>query len=424
MDDVKKRLVNIFKSDSPKILAVLTRIFGTHNFDLAEDTLQDAFSKALIHWQQKGIPDNPPAWIIQTAKNQAIDIIRAHKTKLKFADDLTQLLQSEWSLGNTVEQEFKEMNIKDDQLRMVFMCCHEDIKPENRISFILKVLCGFSIHAISRALLVPEATIKKRLLRTKKKLRNHKFELPQPEKLIKAMDTVHTVLYLLFNEGFHCTEERRSVNTLFCQEAIGLTNLLIEEPKIANQETFALFALMHFNIARIDSKVDQKGFNIPIDLQDRKRWNKEFIKTANKVLNIAKAAPREASGRFFYEAQIAKEHCQAKTFELTDWDLIVQYYNSLIEITDSPVARLNQAIAIGYAGDTKTAIELTQSLSRHNLLKQSHMPLAILAHLYAKAGDKKQAYQLAAVAKDKGGTQHENRLMMLQIERLLSVYNV
>jgi RNA polymerase sigma-70 factor (ECF subfamily) len=420
MIDIKTLIAQIYKSDSARLLAVLTRIFGSHNFELAEDTLQDAFSKALIHWQQKGIPENPSAWIIQTAKNQAIDSIRANKTKTKFADDLTQLLESEWSLGNTVEQEFNESNIKDDQLRMIFMCCHEDIKPENRIPFILKTLCGFSIQATARALLLPEATIKKRLLRTKEKLKTHKFEFPMPDKLVMAMDTVHTVLYLLFNEGFHSSDVKRATHKLFCQEAIGLVNLLIDEPKITNQDTLALFALMHFNIARIDSKVDKDGFNIPIDLQDRKLWGKEYFNTANKILNLASLLPRGASGRFFYEALIAKAHCQAITFEQTDWDLIVEHYEKLIQITDSPVARLNQAIAIGYTGDTSAAIKLTESLSGQKSLKHSHMPLAILAHLNAKAGDKKKAYQLAAESKKKGGTPHEHRLMMHQIERLLN----
>ncbi len=420
MNDIETRISQIYKTDSARLLAVLTRIFGSHNFDLAEDTLQDAFRKALIHWQQKGIPDNPSSWIIQTAKNQAIDTIRSNKTKTKFAEDLTQLLESEWSLGNTVELEFKESNIKDDQLRMIFMCCHEDIKPENRIPFILKTLCGFSIQAISRALLLPEATVKKRLLRTREKLKHHKFEFPCPDKVIEVMDTVHTVLYLLFNEGFHSSDGQQAINIMFCQEAIGLVNLLIDEPKIVNQDTLALFALMHFHIARIESRIDKDGFNIPIDRQDRKLWKKEYFNTANQFLNLAHLVSHEASSRFFYEALIAKEHCEAISFEHTNWNLIVEHYEKLIEITDSPIARLNQAIAIGYTGDTCSAIKQIESLEGHKALKHSHMPFAVLAHLNAKVGDEQRAYQFANESKKKGGTPNEHRLMMHQIERLLN----
>ena len=233
------------------------------------------------------------------------------------------------------------------------------------------------------------------------------------------MDTVHTVLYLLFNEGFHSSDGKQAINIMFCQEAIGLVNLLIDEPKIANQETLALFALMHFHIARIDSRVDKNGINIPIDLQNRKLWKTEYFNTANQFLDLASLAHRETSGRFFYEALIAREHCQAIDFEKTNWDLIIEHYEKLIEITNSPIANLNQAIAIGYTGNINAAIKQIESLENHKALKHSHMPFAILAHLNAKAGNEKQAYQLADKSKKMGGTLQEHQVMMQQIERLL-----
>lgn len=419
MGDIHSHIANIYKTDSARLLAVLTRIFGTHNFALAEDTLQDAFAKALIHWQQQGIPKNPSSWLLRTARNQAIDTIRTYKSQTKFAEDITQLLESEWSIDNTIEQEFKESNIKDDQLRMIFMCCHIRIKAENRIPFILQTLCGLSIHAIASALLLPEATVKKRLLRTKEKLRQHPFKFPMPDQINAAMDTVHTVLYLLFNEGFHSSDGQQAINLMFCQEAIGLLNLLLDDPKIANQETLALCALMHFHIARIDSKVDRNGFNISIDQQDRKLWKTEYFKSANQLLHLAELAAHAESGRFYYEALIAREHCQALNFEKTNWQLIVEHYQQLIAITDSPIARLNQAVAIGYTGDIQAAIKKTESLNGHKALQHSHMPLAILAHLHAKAGHKQLAYRLATDAKKKGGTPQEHQVMMHQIERLL-----
>lgn len=423
MGNIENSIAQIYKTDSARILAVLTRVFGTHNFDLAEDVLHDAFNKALIHWQKNSIPENPSAWIIQAAKNQAIDSIRANKTKTKFANDITQLLESEWSLGSTIEEEFKEPNIKDDQLRMIFMCCHENIKPDNRIPFILKTLCGFSIPAIARALLIPETTVKKRLLRTKEKLKHYPFELPPPEQLMLALDTVHTILYLLFNEGFHSSDKKKPINLIFCQEAIGLVNLLMNESELANQDTLALFALMHFNIARVDSKVDKDGFNIPLDLQERSLWKQEYINTANFFLNLAYSASAGSSGRFFIEANIAKEHCLAASFSKTNWDIILGHYDALIKIIDSPVVRLNRAIAIGYTGQFMCAIEQVESLKDHKLLKNSHMPWAILAHLNAMAGNAEIAYEKANKSKNLGGTPNEHRLMMQQIERLLTKNN-
>ncbi len=203
MTDVDALIEQLYKTQSAKLLAVLTRIFGVHNFDLAEDVMQDAFSKAMIDWQQHRIPQNPAAWLMTTAKNKALDKIRADKTKVKLSEDLSLYLLSEWTLAFTIEEEFKVLKIKDDQLRMIFICCHQSIKAENRIVFILKSLCGFSIRAIARALLLNEATVKKRILRTREKLKQLSFELPCDDKLREAMDTVHTVLYLLFNEGFY-----------------------------------------------------------------------------------------------------------------------------------------------------------------------------------------------------------------------------
>lgn len=421
MNDVETLIAQTYKDHSARLLSVLIRVLGARNFELAEDVLQEAFSKALIHWQKNKIPTNPSAWIVQAAKNQAIDTIRAHKTKIKFANDLSLQLESEWSLENTVLQEFQEPRIKDGQLRMIFMCCHEDIKPENRIPFILKVLCGFSITAISRALILPETTVKKRLFRTKEKFKEQKFEFPTDRELLHTMDTVHTVLYLLFNEGFHSSDKKQAIKVEFCQEAIALVNLLMNEPKIANRDTFSLFSLMHFHIARLASRIDKNGFNVPIDLQDRTLWEKKYINTANQILAMADAIPAGASGRFFYEALIAKEHCKATCFLETDWKLIVKHYEKLVHITNSPIAQLNMAIAIGYSGEVSHAIDLVTCLQKNKLLQQSHMPLAVLAHLSAKAGNEALAYEMAHKSKEVGGTLHEHQLMMCQIERLLNM---
>jgi len=419
MTDVDALIEQLYKTQSAKLLAVLTRIFGVHNFDLAEDVMQDAFSKAMIDWQQHRIPQNPAAWLMTTAKNKALDKIRADKTKVKLSEDLSLYLLSEWTLAFTIEEEFKVLKIKDDQLRMIFICCHQSIKAENRIVFILKSLCGFSIRAIARALLLNEATVKKRLLRTREKLKQLSFELPCDDKLREAMDTVHTVLYLLFNEGFYSSDPKQSINIEFCQEAIALVKMLINEPKMANQDTLGLFALMHFNIARINARVDEDGFNIPLDLQNRSLWQQEYINTGDHILKASTEASNTVS-RFHIEALIAQQHCCAATFSDTNWLLIVSYYDDYIKITDSPVAKLNHAIALGHTGNVNEAINKVTLLQSHQALVNSHMPLAILAYLNAKAGNEKLAYQQAHCSKKIGGTAHEHRLMMQQLQRLLN----
>ncbi|WDE00301.1 RNA polymerase sigma factor [Thalassomonas actiniarum] len=420
MDEIETLVNELYKSQSSRLLAVLTRIFGPHNLSLAEDVLQEAFSKALIHWREKPLPDNPQAWLMRTAKNQALDVIRSNKTRMKFSQELSFYLASEWTLDNTLEQEFQEDKIKDDQLRMIFMCCHEDIKPENRLPFILKTLCGFSIPAVARALVLPVATVKKRLLRTREKLKSHSFSFPEPEKLAQAMDTVHTVLYLFFNEGFHSSDGKQAINIAFCHEAIALVNLLAGEADIVNQDSLGLLALMHFHLARAESRLDAQGYNIPIDLQDRSLWEQKRITLAKGILSAASAVRAGASGRFFIEALIAREHCQCADFGDTNWPVIIHYYQQLIDITASPVAELNQAVAIGYSGKLSAAIEKVEKLQQNKILKNSHLPPAILAHFNAKAGNAQQAYAFAQQSKRLGGTPHEQQMMMAQVERLLN----
>ena len=204
-----------------------------------------------------GIPDNPPAWLLTTARRRAIDAIRRERTRRTFAADRAKFLDSEWTLAATVDEAFDEHGIKDDQLRMIFMCCHPMLSPENRITLILKTLCGLSVPAIARALLTTEATINKRLYRTRAALRGVQFEIPGADDLPAARDTVHTALYLLFNEGHLSTADKPILREL-CRDAMLLTRLLADHPAIATSDTAALLALMCFNAARLESRLDDE----------------------------------------------------------------------------------------------------------------------------------------------------------------------
>lgn len=420
MDDLSTQLEALYRKEYKRLFAVLTRLFGPHNLTLAEDILHDAFSRAIQVWQQDGIPENPAGWLIQTAKNRAIDTIRAQKTKTDFAQDLQFYLESEWSLGSTVAHQFAEEKIKDDQLRMIFFCCHPKLSDENRLPFILQTLCGFSLSAISRALVLPVETVKKRLLRTKKHLRNIPFEIPEGDALQAAMDTVHTVLYLLFNEGYNSSHSNHPMQLELCHEAIGLLNLLLDEPVIVNRDTFGLLALMHFHLARAAARLNSNGEAIPLDLQDRTLWQQQTIAYANQIMHSIETAASSPPRRFYLEACIAQLHCNAQSFATTDWRSITLLYQQLVTLTHSPVAELNLAIAIAYSGDNKTAIVQVENLKRANRLPKSHMPDAVLGHLFARQGDADKAYAHARAAQQLGGTAHEHKLMFLQLERLLT----
>ncbi len=418
--DLPTLLDELYRAHASRLLAVLVRLLGVDQLELAEDVLQDAFRRALTTWQHSGVPDEPAAWLMAAARNRAIDVIRRSRTQERYAQDLRWQLESDWTLRYTVEQEFTAARIRDDQLRMIFMCASAGLSPENRIPLILRTLCGFSLLAISRALLIPVDTVKKRLSRSRERLRGHAFVLPQLEHLPRAMDSVHTVIYLLFNEGFHGVDDRGSLQLDLCREAEHLANLLRDEARIVNRDTLGLAALMRFHLARAATRVDESGDTIPIDRQAREHWDRKTIQEGQELLEAAVVLPAGASDRFFIEAQIAEQHCVAETFEDTDWSLIAGLYQRLVVTTSSPVASLNQAVALAYAGDVTTALQIAEFAARHVALAKSHLPSAVQAHLHAMRGEAGLALEYAARSAARGGTLREQRILMRQIDRRLS----
>lgn len=419
MDDIERLVEKLYKDHSSRILATLVRLFGVRNLEMAEDVLQEAFRKALTAWREGGLPENPAAWITVASKRHAIDTIRAFKTQRRFSDDIAEQLESGWTRVHTVEREFDEARIVDHQLRMIFMCANADISPEYRLPLMLRTLCGFGIPAVARALLLSEATVKKRLVRTREKLRGHAFEFPSRERLGSVMDSVHTTLYLLFNEGFHSSDETRVMNVELCREAIHLTSLLLDEPRVVNRDTVGLFALMQFHLARAASRIDEHGVEVPLDLQDRSRWDVTAIDMAQGWLDVAGRLPPGASDRFFIEAKIAERHCLAKTFGDTDWAEIVRWHDVLVNVTGSPLAALNRAIAMGHLGEIETAMADVARIREHDVFRQSYLPAAALAHLAALAGDGVNASRHADEACRLGASPREQRALHSQLRRLL-----
>ncbi|MEM7416199.1 MAG: sigma-70 family RNA polymerase sigma factor [Gemmatimonadota bacterium] len=416
LTDAEREIELLFKRESGRLIAVLTRILGPKNLELAEDVVQESFVAALHTWEKDGVPENASAWLLTTARNRAVDAIRRERTRRTFAPDLAMYLDSEWTLSRTVEEAFREDWVKDDQLRMIFMCCAPAIAPENRLPLILKTLCGLSVAAIARGLLTTESTINKRLYRTRKALADAEFRLPTAEELPHALRTVHTILYLIFNEGYFSTTDR-PIRDELCRDAIGLTRLLVDEPSASNSETVALLAVMTFSLARLPARLDSEGRWIPLDRQDRSLWSQELISAGYTWLHRSSNMEAVRASRFHLEAAIAARHCSAPSFEETDWASICNLYDRLLDLAPSAMTRLNRAVAISYRSGPGEAIPLVEELRMSGELPHSHVVAAALAHLYARADRPEEAEQWLETALAHVTSEHERRLIERQVRR-------
>ena len=406
----------LFRRESGRLISVLTRIFGPQNLGLAKDVVQESFVVALSVWSERGMPKNPVAWLLTTARNRAIDAIRRERTRTTFASDLAKYLDSDWTLTSTVDEAFEESWVHDDQLRMIFLCCHRSLTPESQVTLILKTMCGLSVPAIARALLTTETTINKRLYRTRRKLRGAEFALPTAEELPAAREILHTGLYLLFCEGYQSTSEKPILLDL-CREAMRLTKLVVDEAALSSSETVAILALMSFNAARFESRVDQDGRLIPLDLQDRSRWDWDLISQGFGYLRDSSRMETVVASRFHLEAAIAARHCSATTFSDTDWDSICNLYDRLLLVQPSPIVELNRAVAISYRSAPAEAIPLVEALHEERKLPHTPEVAALLANLYARAGSSEQAQRFLDEALAQARTEHERYLIELQIRR-------
>ena len=411
----------MFRRESGRLISVLTRLFGPHNLELAEDVVQASFVAALETWGKSGIPDNPAAWLLTTARHRAIDAIRRERTRSTFAPDLARYLDGEWTLTTTVTEAFGEEVIRDDQLRMVFMCCHPDLSPESQLTLILRTMCGLSVPATARALLTTEATVQKRMVRIRQRLKGVEFVLPRPEDRPAALDTTHAALYLLFNEG-HLSTDDEPIRRELCRAAMDLTQLLVDDPQLCTSDTLGLFALMCFHAARMDSRIDAEGGLVPLDRQDRTRWDRELIGRGYRSLVRASQMETVAATRYHLEAAIAARHCSAREFADTDWASICSLYDRLLELGPSPVAELNRAVALSYRDGPAVAIPLVEEIRRSGRLAGSHVVAAVLANLYARTGATEDSRRYLEEALASARTRHERRLIALQVERARDSY--
>jgi RNA polymerase sigma factor (sigma-70 family) len=329
------------------MVSYLTRIVGLERLDLAEDVVQDALCRALETWSMHGLPDNPSAWLMRVARNRAIDLLRRDKQFHYFAPELVHLFKLREELP--VEMPSFEQEIRDDELRMMFSCCHPELSTEVQVTLILKTLCGFSVAEIADALLAGEDSIEKRLGRARKlfRLSGTLVEIANASEMAGRIEAVYQAIYLLFNEGYHGSRSEQTVREDLCFEAIRLALLLAEHPEAATPRTYALLALLFFHAGRLPGRVDDDGGLIQLEMQDRSKWDAGSIARGFHFLD--QSAMGNELSEYHLEAAIASVHCAAPAYEATDWDRILELYDVLYRWRPSPIVALNRAVAVGKA---------------------------------------------------------------------------
>lgn len=416
---IESTVDHLFRHQSGKMVAVLARIFGSHNLELAEDVVQETLLAALEQWKIKGMPDDPQSWLFIVAKNKALNLIKKQRSNVLFGDDQTSvLLSSGYTIETTFNKLVDETLIKDDQLRMMFACCHPGISGENQIALILKTLCGFSTAEIAKAFITSEDTISKRLYRTKEFFRNEKIALviPSLDEIEMRTGAVLNAIYLLFNEGYNSTHSEDLIRRDLIEEAVTLCKLLTENEHTQLPEVNALMALICFHASRIDSRLSPEGEIILLADQDRKKWNKTLIREATNYLDIS--ASGEEISSYHIEAAIAFEHCTATNFETTNWRKILEYYEILCGISPSPITHLNKSVAVMQVNGPEAALRDLNTIPEKEKLENYYLYYSLLGEIYHQLKNIPEAKAHFEKALMLTASEPEKRMLLQKINQL------
>jgi RNA polymerase sigma-70 factor (ECF subfamily) len=365
-------------------VATLTRLAGVRHLEIVEDAVQSALMSALTAWTASGLPEDPGAWLYRAAHNGLIGDLRRKAGRLQILERAGHDLAGP---GDHPAPPYFAGEVRDDMLRMIFICCDEAIPRESRLVLALKTLCGFSTGEIALRLFTSEANVHKRLGRARDRLRETppEVETPPLETLRSRLPSVYEVLYLLFNEGYLSAHAEQAIRRELCDEALRLATLLAEHPVGAVPETFALLALMHLHAARLGARLDGTGGLLLLEEQDRSLWDRERIQRGAEWL--ARAASGEVFSRFHAEAGIAAEHCFAPSFAQTRWKEIADLYVMLERISPSPLNTMNRAVAVAEWQGPAAGLALLQGLVPPAWLAGSYLWDAVLADLHRRAGN-------------------------------------
>jgi RNA polymerase sigma-70 factor, ECF subfamily len=406
MTEVGTVVDHLFRHRAGQMVATLTRIFGVEHLPLAEEVVQEALIAALTQWSFHGLPDNPAGWLFRVARNKALDQLRRQAT----------LRQKEPEIAAALSNVSVEDDSRDDTLSMMFMCCHPSIPEESRIALTLKTVGGFSVEEIARAFLAQKATIAQRLVRAKKLIRDEAIamEMPSDQELPERLSSLLKVIYLMFNEGHSAHEGDALVRADLCDEAIRLGTLLVEHRPTASPPAHALLALMLLQAARLPSRIDSCGDIALLAEQNRSRWDQQMI--ARGMRHLDASASGDELTTYHIEAAIAACHAAAPSFDETDWSQIVALYDELLELSPSPVAALNRAVAVAMANGPQAGIEAVESIAARDSLRDYPLLYSTLGELWLRSGNRHRAAEEFARALELPSSMPEKRFLLRKLE--------
>jgi RNA polymerase sigma-70 factor (ECF subfamily) len=387
MDDARAITESIFRQESGRIIATLIRLSGS--FDMAEEAMQEAFASALSSWPEKGIPDNPAAWITTVAHHKLIDHARReHRWQEKQDPLLYETLLKEtrsYVPGQDASPDVEAMSYPDDRLRLVFTCCHPALNLEAQVGLTLRTLGGLTTPEIARAFLLPEATLAQRLVRAKRKIRdaNIPYEVPSHHRLSERLESVQAVIYLVFNEGYIATSGDSLVRRDLCNEAIRLGRTLCELlPK--EPENLGLLALMLLHDSRRSARTNYQGELVTLEEQDRSLWDRARISEGVEL--VERALRLQRIGPYQLQSAIAAVHAEAQTAAETDWRQIAALYRELLLLSPTPVVALNHAVAVAMSEGLEHGLAQIDEVGASGELDQYHLFHAARADILRRLG--------------------------------------
>lgn len=418
MPEATRAIEAVWRIESARLIAGLARMTG--DVGLAEDMAQDALVAALEKWPETGVPDNPGAWLMATAKNRAIDRLRRDKTYERKREEVAHDTGALFAMERSDFEAAADDEIGDDLLALIFTCCHPLLSREARVALTLRLLGGLTTPEIARAFLVSEPTVAQRLVRAKRTLRDAKvpFEVPRGAELEERLPSVLEVIYLVFNEGYAASAGEDWVRTDLCEEALRLGRILAELAP-GEPEVHGLAALMEIQASRSAARRGPGGEPVLLLEQDRGRWDPLLIVRGRRALERAEALPGPL-GPYGLQAAIAACHAAALRAEDTDWVRIAALYDALAQIAPSPIVDLNRAVALGMAFGPESGLELLDRIADDPALKDNHLLPSVRGDLLEKLGRHDEALAEFRRAADLTANERERDLLLSRVKRTAS----